>query len=203
MRQVMTMNNQLNIANQLTLLRMVLIPVFILVMILPSEVSVYHLAGAAIPANHFWAGIIFAVASFTDYLDGYLARKYHLVTAFGAFFDPMADKLLVIAAFVLLVEIGMVPGWVVIIIISRELLVTGLRVLLARSNGSVMAAAMPGKIKTFSQMFSILFYLFHNIGFAYWNIPMADILLYICLFFTVYSGVEYFYKSRFVFSETL
>lgn len=197
------MNKQLNIANQLTILRMILIPVFILVMILPNEVTNYHMLGTMIPANHFWAGIIFAVASFTDYLDGYLARKYNLVTAFGAFFDPMADKLLVIAAFVILVEIGMVPAWVVIIIISRELMVTGLRVLLARSNGKVMAAALPGKIKTFSQMFSILFYLFHDAVFAYWNIPMADILLYVCLFFTVYSGIEYFYKSRFVFKDAL
>lgn len=193
----------MNIANKLTLARIFMIPIFILILTLPLDWGVVTWLGTTVPVHQLIAGIIFAVASFTDYLDGYLARKYNLVTSFGEFFDPMADKLLVLAAFMMLVEFGWVPAWIVIIIISRELLVTGLRVLLAKNDGKVMAAAMPGKIKTFSQMFAIIFYLFNDMGFAALNIPMADILLYICLFFTVYSGIDYFYQARFLFKDTM
>lgn len=193
----------MNIANKLTLARIFMIPIFILILTLPLDWGVVTWLGATVPVHQLIAGIIFAVASFTDYLDGYLARRYNLVTSFGEFFDPMADKLLVLAAFMMLVEFGWVPAWIVIIIISRELLVTGLRVLLAKNDGKVMAAAMPGKIKTFSQMFAIIFYLFNDMGFAALNIPMADILLYICLFFTVYSGIDYFYQARFLFKDTM
>lgn len=191
----------MNIANKLTLARILMIPVFILLLSLPLNWGEVTWLGAAIPTHQMIAGIIFAVASFTDYLDGYLARKYDLVSSFGAFADPMADKLLVMAAFIMLVSYNVIPAWIAIIIISRELMVTGLRVLLAQHDGKVMAAAMPGKIKTFSQMFSIVFYLFNDAGFVLLNIPMADILLYVCLFFTVYSGVEYFYQARFVFFD--
>lgn len=188
----------MNIANRLTLIRMGMIPIFVLLLVLPWEWGTLNVWGG-IPVHQFVAGWVFIIASATDFLDGYLARKYQLVTAFGEFFDPMADKLLVIAAFVLLIEMGKVPAWIVIIIISRELLVTGLRVLLARSNGKVLAARLPGKIKTFSQMFAIIFYLFNDFGVQLVRYSPADILLYVCLFFTVYSGGEYFYKGRFVF----
>ncbi|EFR32044.1 hypothetical protein HMPREF9257_0962 [Eremococcus coleocola ACS-139-V-Col8] len=115
----------------------------------------------------------------------------------------MADKLLVLSAFILLVAMGKVPAWVAIIIISRELLVTGLRVLLAKYQGSVMAAALPGKIKTFSQMFAILFFLLEDAGFVLVSIPIATLLLYICLFFTVYSGIDYFYHARHIFGAAM
>lgn len=193
----------MNIANKLTLARIFMIPIFILILTIPLDWGTVTWLGAMVPVHQLIAGIIFAVASFTDYLDGYLARKHNLVTSFGEFFDPMADKLLVLAAFMMLVEFGWIPAWIVIIIISRELLVTGLRVLLAKNDGKVMAAAMPGKIKTFSQMFAIIFYLFNDMGFAIINIPIADILLYICLFFTIYSGVDYFYQARFLFKDTM
>ena len=193
----------MNIANKLTLARIMMIPVFILLLSLSLDWGQVTWLGAVIPVHQLLAGVVFEVASFTDYLDGYLARKYNLVTSFGAFADPMADKLLVMAAFIMLVAYNVVPAWIVIIIISRELLVTGLRVLLAQYDGKVMAAAMPGKIKTFSQMFSIVFYLFNDAGFVMLNIPIADILLYICLFFTVYSGVDYFYQARFVFIDNV
>lgn len=188
----------MNIANKLTLLRIALIPVFILLLIPALEWGEIILLGANIPLSQFIAALVFIIASFTDYLDGHLARKYNLVSSFGEFFDPMADKLLVIAAFVLLVELGRVPGWVVIVIISRELMVTGLRVLLAQHNGKVMAAALPGKIKTFSQMFAIIFFLLNDAGFVLVNVPFATLMLYVCLFFTIYSGVDYFYHARFV-----
>ncbi|KXU00852.1 CDP-diacylglycerol--glycerol-3-phosphate 3-phosphatidyltransferase [Streptococcus constellatus] len=135
-----------NIPNALTLLRIALIPIFILVLSLSYSVGM-----------HVFAAIIFAVASITDYLDGYLARKWKVVTNFGKFADPMADKLLVMSAFIMLIEMNMTPAWVVAIIICRELAVTGLRLLLFETGGTVLAAAMPGKIKTFTQMFSIIF----------------------------------------------
>ena len=138
------------IPNVLTIGRILFIPLFILILTLG------HSQG-----SHLLAAIIFAVASITDYLDGYLARKWNVVSNFGKFADPMADKLLVMSAFIMLIELGMAPAWVVAIIICRELAVTGLRLLLVETGGTVLAAAMPGKIKTFSQMFAIIFLLFH------------------------------------------
>ncbi|MDO4775565.1 MAG: CDP-diacylglycerol--glycerol-3-phosphate 3-phosphatidyltransferase [Aerococcaceae bacterium] len=192
----------MNIANKLTLLRIALIPVFMLLVMLPLDWGQVTLLGATIPVAQLCGAVVFVVASITDYLDGYLARKYQLVTSFGAFFDPMADKLLVLAAFILLVEQGRIPGWIIIIIISRELMVTGLRVLVVQHGGEIMAAALPGKIKTFSQMLAIVFYLLNDIGFAMIGIPFATMMLYLCLFFTVYSGVDYFYHSRFIWNST-
>ena len=153
------------IPNVLTVGRILFIPLFILVLTLG------HSQG-----SHLLAAIIFAVASITDYLDGYLARKWNVVSNFGKFADPMADKLLVMSAFIMLIELGMAPAWVVAIIICRELAVTGLRLLLVETGGTVLAAAMPGKIKTFSQMFAIIFLLLH------WNL-IGQMLLYIALFF--------------------
>ena len=140
---------------------------------------------------HVFAAIIFAVASITDYLDGYLARKWKVVTNFGKFADPMADKLLVMSAFIMLIEMNMV----VAVIICRELAVTGLRLLLVETGGTVLAAAMPGKIKTFTQMFSIIFLLLH------WTL-LGQILLYIALIFTIYSGYDYFKGSAYLFKDT-
>ena len=172
------------IPNVLTIGRILFIPLFILILTLG------HSQG-----SHLLATIIFAVASITDYLDGYLARKWNVVSNFGKFADPMADKLLVMSAFIMLIELGMAPAWVVAIIICRELAVTGLRLLLVETGGTVLAAAMPGKIKTFSQMFAIIFLLLH------WNL-IGQLLLYIALFFTIYSGYYYFKGSAHVFKGT-
>ena len=172
------------IPNVLTIGRILFIPLFIF--ILPLG----HSQG-----SHLLAAVIFAVASITDYLDGYLARKWNVVSNFGKFADPMADKLLVMSAFIMLIELGMAPAWVVAIIICRELAVTGLRLLLVETGGTVLAAAMPGKIKTFSQMFAIIFLLLH------WNL-IGQLLLYIALFFTIYSGYDYFKGSAYLFKGT-
>ncbi len=172
------------IPNVLTIGRILFIPLFILILTLG------HSQG-----SHLLAAIIFAVASITDYLDGYLARKWNVVSNFGKFADPMADKLLVMSAFIMLIELGMAPAWVVAIIICRELAVTGLRLLLVETGGIVLAAAMPGKIKTFSQMFAIIFLLLH------WNL-IGQLLLYIALFFTIYSGYDYFKGSAYLFKGT-
>lgn len=173
-----------NIPNALTLLRIILIPIFILILSLGHS----YLA-------HILAAIIFTFASITDYLDGYLARKWKVVSNFGKFADPMADKLLVMSAFIMLIELGFAPAWIVAVIICRELAVTGLRLLLVETGGTVLAAAMPGKIKTFSQMLAIIFLLLHLTF-------LGQIMLYIALIFTIYSGYDYFKGSAFLFKDT-
>lgn len=173
-----------NIPNALTVGRILVIPIFILLLTVWKDTL-----------SHYLAAIIFALASVTDYLDGYMARKWQVVTNFGKFADPMADKILVMTAFIMLVELGFAPAWVVAIIICRELAVTGLRLLLVENGGTVLAAAMPGKIKTFSQMFAIIFLLLH------WNL-LGQITLYIALFFTLYSGYDYFKGASYLFKDT-
>ena len=181
----------MNLPNKLTVLRIFMIPVFIILMCLPSEaLGVMSLVGSQISVVHFLAMIIFAVASFTDYLDGYLARKYKLVTNFGKFADPLADKMLVMTAFIMLVSFNLAPAWVVSIIVCRELAVTGLRLLLV-TDGEVMAAAWPGKVKTATQMLAIIFLLTDDLFFKALGIPIGQILLYSCLVFTIYSGLDY------------
>lgn len=192
----------MNLPNKLTVLRIILIPVFMLVLSLPLDWGSVIWAGTMIPNTSLVGAIIFAVASITDYADGQIARKQKLVTNFGKFADPLADKMLVMTAFIILVQMGKVPAWVAAIIVCRELAVTGLRLIVVENNGEVMAAAMPGKIKTMTQMFSIIFLFLNDVFFAAINIPFGEILLYICLFFTVYSGIDYFYNSRHIFSDS-
>ena len=148
------------------------------------------------------AAIIFAVASLTDWLDGKIARSRGLVTNFGKFADPLADKMLVMTAFILLVQQDKAPGWVVAIIVCRELAVTGLRLLLVE-HGEVMAAAWPGKIKTATQMVAIILLFINNLPFQLIGLPLDQIMLYACLIFTIYSGVDYFAKNTAVFKGSM
>ena len=192
----------MNLPNKLTVFRMILIPVFMLVLALPLDWGTLQVAGAQLPVTHLVAAIIFIVASLTDLADGKIARKYKLVTNFGKFADPLADKLLVMTALIFFVQFGWVPAWMVAIIVIRELAITGLRTLIVENNGKVLAAAMPGKIKTASQMVAISFFLLHDIVFAMANIPFAMIMIWIALLATIYSGIDYFYKNRDVFSDS-
>ncbi len=141
------------------------------------------------------------MAAATDWLDGYYARKYQLVTNLGKFLDPLADKLLVSAAFILLIDLGSAPAWVVIIIISREFAVTGLR-LVAAGEGIVLAAGKLGKLKTVLQMVAIIVLLLNNIPFNALAFSVGDILLYAALVITVISGIEYFVKNWHVMEES-
>ena len=193
---------ELNLPNKLTVIRILLIPLFMFVLLLPLHWGNIVLAGTAIPKTSLIGAIIFAGASITDFVDGQIARRKHLVTNFGKFADPLADKMLVMTAFIILVQMGKVPAWVAAIIVCRELAVTGLRLIVVENNGEVMAAKMPGKIKTASQMFSIIFLFLNNVFFANIHFPIGQVLLYICLFFTIYSGIEYFYNARHVFADS-
>ncbi|MGE7836446.1 CDP-diacylglycerol--glycerol-3-phosphate 3-phosphatidyltransferase [Viridibacillus arvi] len=185
----------MNIPNRITVSRVLLIPVFVLLMLVDFGWGQMTVLGATMPIEHFVGAMIFIIASITDWVDGYYARKYNLVTNMGKFLDPLADKLLVSAAFILLVELGTAPAWVVIIIISREFAVTGLRLILA-GGGEVVAANQLGKIKTWAQIVAISALLLDNIFFTMFSIPFADIALYVALFFTVWSGADYFYLNR-------
>ena len=164
----------MNLPNKLTTMRMALVPVFIVLYLMD-----YH----------------FIAASLTDFLDGHLARKHNLVTNFGKIMDPLADKLLVTSALVCMVQTGVVPGWMVIVILAREFAITGLRSV-AASEGVVIAAAWSGKIKTVTQMIAIIFLLIGNWPFELISVPFAQIMLWIAVIMTVFSGAEYIYKSR-------
>ena len=169
----------MNLPNKLTMSRVILIPVFIVVLMTGL---------IADPLNRYIGTLIFCVASFTDYLDGHIARKYNLVTNFGKFMDPLADKLLVSSALICMIEMGILPAWIVIIIISREFIITGFR-LIAAEGGLVIAASWWGKIKTVTQMIMIILLLLGVQGI------IATILIFLATLFTVISGVDYIVKN--------
>lgn len=192
----------MNLPNKITLFRIFLIPLFMILVLIPFDWGTFNALGSSVENHLLIAAVVFSVASFTDWLDGYLARKLNIVSNFGKFADPLADKMLVMTALILLVELGLAPSWVVAIIVSRELAVTGLRLILVEQGGTVMAAGWPGKIKTNTQMFAIIFLLINDFPFGFIDISVGTVLLYICLFFTIYSGINYFYNAREVFSGT-
>jgi len=182
----------LNSANRVTLARIILIPVFVVVIL------------ARLPDwGPWWAAILFTILAATDAVDGYLARSRNEVTNFGKLLDPLADKLLVTAALVALVELGSLPAWVAIIIISREFIVTGLR-MVAVAEGQVIAAGSFGKLKTVFQIIAIVMFIIKDsmpvmalgdtVASAF-NILSWAVML-VALFLTVYSMMDYFYHAR-------
>lgn len=194
----------MTLPNKLTLIRIVMIPIFVIIFyISPLADFDLNLGITSIPLSFLIGTIVFAIAAFTDFLDGNLARKYNLVTTFGKFLDPLADKLLVTSALLICVEFGLIPSWVAIIIISREFMVTGIR-LLAMGEGKVIAASKMGKAKTISQIFMIIFLLLFPIEragmFSYTNdVALAiilDVLVLIATLLTVVSGIDYFAKNK-------
>lgn len=184
----------MNLPNKLTFSRILMIPIFILLLSIPFPWGSWDIGSTELPVAHFLAALIFIIAAATDWVDGYYARKHQLVTNLGKFMDPLADKLLVSAALILLVEMEIAPAWIVIIIISRELAVTGLR-LVAAGEGIVLAAGSMGKLKTATQMIAIAVLLLHNFPFSYIDFPFGIIMLYLALIFTIISGVDYFVKN--------
>ena len=167
----------MNTANKLTMLRVALIPVFLILLYL------------RFPFHMYFALTVFILASVTDFVDGYIARHYNQVTDFGKFMDPLADKLLVMSAMVWFVEVGWMPAWACFIVIARELAVTGLR-LVAVEQGLVIAAGKSGKVKTASTMVCICLLL------AIPNETLRLVCVAVILVTTVYSGVEYFVTNR-------
>ncbi|MDO4813831.1 MAG: CDP-diacylglycerol--glycerol-3-phosphate 3-phosphatidyltransferase [Gemella sp.] len=187
-----------NLPNKITLLRTILIPLFIFFLLFDIPETLSFLGGREISYNILIANFIFILASITDFLDGYLARKYNLVTNMGKFLDPLADKLLVGSAFIVMVELEMIESWMVVCVIAREFAVTGLR-MLAVEQGQVIAAGFLGKLKTILQIVAIILILFGNPIFQLINIPLDRIVLWLSVVLTMLSALEYFKNSKHVF----
>ena len=180
----------MNTPNKLTVGRMILVPFLV----------VFMLTGWGGEYNRYISFVIFAAASITDWFDGYLARKNHLVTNFGKFMDPLADKLLVCSAMICMIELGRLPAWIVIVIIAREFIISGFR-LIAAENGVVIAANYWGKFKTVSQMVMIIL-LILNVGEIYggfWDI-LTQIFIWLSVALTIISLVTYIMQNRGVLS---
>ncbi len=177
----------MNLPNKITLFRACMIPFFVVCLLVDT-----------IPGHTYLAAAIFILASLSDALDGYLARKYHLVTNFGKFMDPLADKLLVCAALICFVGLGLVPAWIIIVIISREFIISGFR-LIASDNGVVIAASYWGKLKTTAQMVMCVLLILH-LKVAFWGV-LEQIFIWLSLVLTVVSLVDYMVKNKGVLAE--
>ncbi len=187
----------MNLANKLTVFRIILVPIMVIIPYLNLQGDFYGL-----PYTYFWMELIFIVASITDKLDGYIARSRNQVTTFGKFLDPLADKILVLTAMVLLVEFGKIPAWIPIIVLAREFLVSGYRLLAVEKGGKVVAASVWGKLKTVTQMFALILVMFDANSFAECfrgtlsgvdlglNI-ISTVLLLISVIATIFSGYDY------------
>lgn len=187
----------MNLANKLTILRIILVIILVII-------SLINIPGVilSIPINMIMMGVLFIVASITDTLDGYIARSRNQITAFGKFLDPIADKILVIAVMVIFVSYGKLPAWIPIIVIFREFLVSGYRLIAVEKNGEVIAASIWGKIKTITQMVAIsLMFIDNNpygavinsnlIGIAFALNLVTTVLMTVSVIATVFSGYEY------------
>ena len=184
----------MNLPNLLTIIRMALVPVFIVFFYLGQGGAVIYLV---------LAFIVFVAASATDAVDGYIARKENMITNFGKLMDPLADKVLTTAAFIVFVDVHIIPAWMVIVILAREFIITGLRGV-AASEGVVIAAELSGKLKTVFQMVAICLILLGSVGgsepglHGFWAFIAGAglVCLWIAVILTVYSGVEYLWKGR-------
>ena len=177
----------MNLPNKLTLMRVLMVPPFVL----------FLLGGFGVTGDII-ALVLFLAASFTDYLDGHIARKYNLVTNFGKFMDPLADKLLVGSAAICLTAIGRIPAWAVVILIGREFVISGFR-LIAAERGIVIAAGWLGKIKTVIQMVMTVALLIH-LDMPAWHM-LELILIWAATIMTLWSLVDYIVKNRHVLAE--
>ena len=187
---------KMNLPNKLSCFRMILVPIVVIVWLLPlSLFPVFNIGEVVLSLRNIIALIIFAIASFTDYLDGHIARKNNLITSFGKFIDPIADKLLTTTMFILFLADGMIFSVPVILMIARDIIVDGLRMNTA-AKGVVVAAGILGKIKTVLQMFTIILILLNNLPFALIGIPVSNIMLWASAIVSVVSGIDYFNKMK-------
>ena len=193
---------KLNLANKLTLFRIILVPIMVIIPYLNLQGDFFGLQ-----YTYFWMELIFIVASITDKLDGYIARSRNQVTTFGKFLDPLADKILVLAAMVLLVELEKIPAWIPVIVLAREFIVSGYRLIAVEKGGKVIAASIWGKLKTVTQMLAIILVIFDSNSFAecfrgtlngvnFGLNLVSTILLLISVVATIFSGIDYLKNGK-------
>lgn len=197
----------MNLPNKLTIIRLIFVPLFVVVYLIP-----YQTLGISIPAFDVLSTslslldivlfLIFAIASLTDYLDGFLARKNNQVTTFGKFIDPIADKLIVNTALLLLASSHDISIVIPIIMISRDTIVDAIRLVASQKN-VVLAASFLGKAKTMTQMLAIALLLLNNVIFDYLGIPMDMIMIWLATFISVVSGIDYFIKNKAYIMESM
>ena len=185
----------MNLPNKLTMLRIVMVPVVVLIyLMIPQDFCVVSQTNG-LALRDIFAFLVFAAASFTDMLDGQIARKQHLITSFGKFADPIADKMLVNTLLILLVYTHQANVVAVLLMIARDLVVDGLR-MLASQHGKVVSAGFFGKLKTVLQMFAIVFLLLKNWPFVYIGLPVDQILLWAATLASLWSGFVYFVQLK-------
>ena len=215
----------MNLANKLTIFRIILVPIL---MVVPIIDSIYGISGEflGLPTSFWIMNIIFIIASLTDKLDGYIARSRNQVTTFGKFLDPLADKILVISALIILVEYGKIPSWIPIIVLAREFIVSGYRLIAVEKGGKVIAASIWGKIKTVTQMLAIILAFLDKFNFGdfiYGVFTEAEaklssslilmttgefiinmlttVMLIISVIATIFSGINYLKGSKELFKD--
>jgi len=185
----------LNLANRITIARIFLVPVVSLFLLIRYDFWSFTINNTTTTGSELIAAFVFIVAASTDGLDGYIARKRQLITNFGKFLDPLADKLLISAVLISLVEMQRLSAWVAIIIISREFAVTGLR-LVAAAEGIVIAASKLGKLKTVTQIVAMVALMMNNFPFSFLGFPFDTLMVYAMVLVTVVSGIDYFMKNK-------
>lgn len=199
---------KMNLANKLTIFRMILVPIMVIFAYLPIGEDVY---GIAIPM--IIMDVIFIIASITDKLDGYIARSRNQVTTFGKFLDPLADKILVLTAMVILVEKAKLPAWIPVIVLAREFIVSGFRLVAVEKGGIVIAASVWGKLKTVTQMIALIF-AFVDVGGFFTFVSggltgghlviniISSVMMAISTVATIFSGWNYVWGGRNLFKES-
>ena len=190
----------MNLPNRLTIIRIIMIPVIVLIYLFPYaqfgiNVHSFDVGFVSISLVNIIVLGLFILTSFTDFLDGYIARSQNMITTFGKFADPIADKLLVNTMFILFAAQGVIPVVPVLIMIARDTIVDGCR-MIASSNGTVVAAGYLGKVKTVSQMLAIILILLNNLPFELYRFPVSDLVLWFAAIVSFVSGVSYFNQMK-------
>lgn len=194
----------MNLPNKLTIFRIILTVIVITILLFPFyEINLsfpkYVINNIVVDSKYFIAGIIFIIASITDFLDGYIARKYNLITDFGKTMDSIADKILTNSILIILASANFISPLIAVIIIMRDIAVDSIKMLSA-GKGHVVAAINTGKVKAACLMIGIVLTLFYNMPFEFWNIKMADLLLISATILSVISGFQYFYMNKKLFN---
>ena len=197
----------MNLANKLTIFRIILVPIMVIIPFLGIQGELF-----SIPITYLIIDLIFIIASITDKLDGYIARSRNQVTTFGKFLDPLADKILVLTAMIMLVEMGRLPAWIPVVVLSREFIVSGYRLIAVEKGGKVIAASIWGKLKTVTQMIAIILafvdlnafgecFTGNLTGFAFGLNLVVTVMMIIQTIATIFSGYEYLKEGKDLFKN--